>query len=100
MIEAQAAGCPVIAYQQGSAPELITAGETGLFFSEQTPAGIIQAVQQFEKEKQWVNPEHIQQHAAYFSRTRFQQELATLINTDWESYQRGKPLEPSSGYPG
>jgi glycosyltransferase involved in cell wall biosynthesis len=36
MVEAQAAGCPVIAYGQGGALEIIKVGQTGIFFSEPT----------------------------------------------------------------
>jgi glycosyltransferase involved in cell wall biosynthesis len=100
LVEAQASGCPVIAFQHGSAAELVIDGETGMFYSQQSTGGIIDAIQQFETGHTWVDPTHIQRHAAYFSRTRFQQELSALINTDWESYQQGKPLEYSDGRPG
>jgi hypothetical protein len=36
MVEAQAAGCPVIAYGQGGALEIIQEGQTGLLFHKPT----------------------------------------------------------------
>ncbi len=47
-VEAQAAGCPVIAYGQGGALETVLEGLTGLFFKEQTAESICDAVQKFE----------------------------------------------------
>jgi glycosyltransferase involved in cell wall biosynthesis len=48
-IEAQAAGCPVIAFRDGGALETVKEGVTGLFFDEQTPEALIAAMDNFEK---------------------------------------------------
>ena len=47
-VEAQAAGCPVIAHGQGGALETIVDGETGLFFNEQTAKSLCDAVEKFQ----------------------------------------------------
>ncbi len=47
-VEAQACGTPVIAYGRGGAAETVRAGETGVFFHEQTAAAIAAAVRRFE----------------------------------------------------
>jgi glycosyltransferase involved in cell wall biosynthesis len=47
-VEAQAAGCPVIAYQDGGAVETVNENVTGLFFDEQTPESLIDAMNRFE----------------------------------------------------
>ena len=49
IVEAQAAGCPVIAYGQGGALETVIDGTTGIFFDEQTPECLIDALQRHEK---------------------------------------------------
>jgi glycosyltransferase involved in cell wall biosynthesis len=49
IVEAQAAGCPVIAYSQGGALETVIDGITGIFFDEQTPECLIDALQCYEK---------------------------------------------------
>jgi len=49
IVEAQAAGCPVIAYGQGGALETVMDGVTGIFFHEQSPACLIAAIQKYEK---------------------------------------------------
>ncbi len=42
--EAQACGCPVIAYRAGGALEIVEDGLTGVFFDSQTPEAIVEAV--------------------------------------------------------
>jgi glycosyltransferase involved in cell wall biosynthesis len=48
-VEANAAGCPVIAFRQGGALDTIKDGLTGLFFDEQSPAALICALDRFEE---------------------------------------------------
>ncbi|QDT06017.1 GDP-mannose-dependent alpha-(1-6)-phosphatidylinositol monomannoside mannosyltransferase [Rubripirellula lacrimiformis] len=43
-VEAQAAGCPVIAYRGGGALETVVEGQTGLFFDDQNIDSLIDAV--------------------------------------------------------
>ena len=47
-VEAQAAGCPVIAYGAGGALETVVEGRTGIFFKEQTIESICAAIEEFE----------------------------------------------------
>lgn len=47
IVEAQAAGCPVITYQKGGALETVIEGKTGLFFKEQTRDSLCDAVERF-----------------------------------------------------
>lgn len=51
-VEALAAGTPVIAYKKGGALDIVQEGETGLFFTEQTTASLVDALQRFEAMKQ------------------------------------------------
>ncbi len=46
-IEAMATGLPVIAFNQGGATETIVPNETGIFFEEQTPESITDAIDKF-----------------------------------------------------
>jgi len=48
-VEAQACGRPVIAYAAGGALEIIRDGVTGVFFEEQEPESLVNAVARFEK---------------------------------------------------
>ena len=47
-VEAQAAGCPVIAFGKGGALETIIDGETGVFFHERTVDSLCDAIEKFQ----------------------------------------------------
>jgi glycosyltransferase involved in cell wall biosynthesis len=67
-VEANAAGCPVIAYRKGGALETITEDQTGIFFDDQTPQSVMEAVERFEKKS--FDPSAISAQAERFSRQR------------------------------
>jgi len=48
MVEAQASGAPVIAFNRGGAAEIVLEGRTGLLFSEQTATALRQTIERFE----------------------------------------------------
>lgn len=79
MVEAQAAGCPVIAYGKGGAAEIVRDGETGLLFHEQTAEGLVEAVRRFEGMK--LKSEAAQENAARFSRERFREEFLDFMES-------------------
>ncbi len=73
MVEAQAAGCPVIAHQRGGAAEIVRDGETGLLFQEQVAGSLIEAVLQSQIVK--LNSKAAQEYAARYSSKRFRKEF-------------------------
>jgi glycosyltransferase involved in cell wall biosynthesis len=79
IVEAQAAGCPVIAYGRGGALETVVDGETGLFFTEQSPAGLIEAIRDFESRYSDFSPEVIVENSKRFGRDRFLSEIRSFI---------------------
>jgi glycosyltransferase involved in cell wall biosynthesis len=76
VVEAQAAGCPVIAYRAGGALETIIEGETGLFFAEQTAESLAAAVEAFEKCRLSFCPDRIAASVQRFNSIRFLREFA------------------------
>lgn len=68
-VEALAAGCPVIAYAEGGALDVITDGKTGLFFKHQNAKSLGEAIARFPDYR--FAPKLLQQHAAQFSEERF-----------------------------
>ena len=46
-VEAQAAGCPVIAYKIGGALDSVIKDKTGIFFNDKTKESLIDAVRRF-----------------------------------------------------
>jgi glycosyltransferase involved in cell wall biosynthesis len=79
IVEAQAAGCPVIAYGRGGALETVVDGETGLFFTEQSPAGLIEAIRDFESRYSDFSPKVIVENSKRFGRDRFLSEIRSFI---------------------
>jgi glycosyltransferase involved in cell wall biosynthesis len=88
-VEAQAAGCPVIAYGRGGLMDTIIDGETGLFFNEQSVESLMAAVQQFERGETHFEVGRIRQNAMRFAPARYRRELAGLVEQEWEKFCRG-----------
>jgi len=75
--EAQSCGLPVIAFNQGGTCEIVKNKETGLFFNEQKPEAIIEAVKIFENMN--FNREKIAEIAVRFSEERFKNEFMSIV---------------------
>ena len=91
MVEAQAAGCPVIAYGIGGASEIVLDGETGLLFQEQTSHSLIEAVLQFQNMK--LNSEAASINAARFSSERFRNEFSAHMDSVTKASTRRVPSQ-------
>lgn len=96
-VEAQAAGCPVIAYGKGGTLETVVGWPapeaTGVFFDEQTPEALEAAVRLFEDHRGEFKPEACRRNAERFGRKRFQQEFQATMEELWGRFQRGERLE-------
>ncbi len=77
-VEALAAGCPVIAYAEGSSRDFIKNGENGLLFSAQTAASLAQALRDFPKHH--FSPQKISQSAQKFDVHEFQHKIQHLVD--------------------
>lgn len=80
-LEAQACGTPVIAYGRGGALESVVPGETGVFFSELTVAGLSGALDKFKDMK--FNDSRIRANAERFSRRSFREKMAAYFERKW-----------------
>lgn len=78
-VEAQAGGCPVIAYGRGGVRETVTEGVTGLFFPVQSAASLTAAVRRFEAMEGSFDPGVLRASAERFSPERFRRELVRFI---------------------
>jgi len=79
IVEAQAAGCPVIAYRAGGALETIIDGTTGLFFEEQSAASLIEAIRRFEDIAQCFHTQALIENAERFSKQRFAKSFQEFV---------------------
>lgn len=77
-LEAAASGRPVIAYAGGGALETVVDGETGVFFHEQTPESLAEAVEKMLAQK--FDSEVIRNHALKFDVEEFKKNFMELIN--------------------
>jgi glycosyltransferase involved in cell wall biosynthesis len=90
IVEAQAAGAPVIAYGKGGATETVIPGKTGVLFPEQTVESLVTAVQEFEQQAHRFDPELCRYQSDRFSTGRFQQEFARFVEQAWQEFQRSE----------
>jgi len=86
-LEAMASGRPVIAYAKGGALETVVSidqthearSATGIFFHEQTPQSLIDAVYNFQKIQDKFDPLMIRRHAQNFRRPIFKEKIKNFI---------------------
>lgn len=78
-VEAQAHGCPVLAYGRGGACETVLDGETGVFFDTQSPASLQQAITRFEAQS--FDPLRLHAHAGSFAAAHFARRLRDYLAT-------------------
>ena len=80
-VEANAAGCPVIAYRKGGALDSIKEGVTGIFFDQQTADSLIGAMEQFEAlpPATFADRSQFARHVEQFSQAAFAAKIQKLV---------------------
>lgn len=90
-VEAQASGTPVIAYGVGGVRDSVLVSgspeeRTGIFFDEQTPAAIVEAIRRFES-----GPAPLattcRRNAERFSTEAFRSSFAALVDKSWDEFR-------------
>jgi glycosyltransferase involved in cell wall biosynthesis len=79
MVEAQAAGCPVIAYKAGGALETVVEGKTGLFFEEQSTASLVDSIRRFNESADCFPADNLVDNAQKFSKERFRRSFQEFV---------------------
>jgi glycosyltransferase involved in cell wall biosynthesis len=77
-LEANAAGCPVIALAAGGALETVVEGQTGMLFSPDTPAALADTVRRFDPSA--FDADRIRAHAQQFSAERFEERIRGFVD--------------------
>jgi glycosyltransferase involved in cell wall biosynthesis len=86
-VEAQSYGRPVIAFGRGGNLETVRVGsgpgspDTGIFFPEQTPESLTEAILRFEKREEMFDPVRIQEHARQFDTSIFKGRIREFVDT-------------------
>ncbi len=88
-LEAQACGTPVVAFGKGGSLETVRAGETGVFFGEQTARSVQEAVRRFETLS--FDPKVVREHAERFSAPRFRDEFRRFTEEHYRAFLEVKP---------
>lgn len=80
-VEANAAGCPVIAYRKGGALDSVRDGVTGIFFDEQTAESLAEAMERFERlpPETFADRSKFTNHVRQFSREAFAEKIGRLV---------------------
>lgn len=97
-VEAQACGTPVIAYGKGGSLETVRGlgyddSPTGVFFHEQTPEAIAQAVQAFEEVAHTIPARRCREQAQRFCVANFRRSMTDIVRAATEPRAPGKVLQ-------
>lgn len=87
-VEAQAAGRPVIAYAASGVFDTVVPDVTGTYVREQTVDSLVDAIRRFEATD--FHSDRIVRHAATFARSRFERDLAELVDETLASKRSGE----------
>ena len=82
IVEAQASGCPIIAYGQGGALDSVIDGTTGIFFAQQSPECLMEAIQRYEKIYSNFLVKDLIQNSQKFNKSRFTHEFRKFIDPE------------------
>jgi glycosyltransferase involved in cell wall biosynthesis len=84
-VETMACGTPVIAFRKGGVEETIIEGKTGLFFDDQTPSAIAEAISKFDKSS--FDENVIRAQAEKFSTENFKRNIQDFINKEYAHWR-------------
>jgi len=91
-VEAMACGKPVIAYAGGGALDTVRVGVSGVFFNEQTPESLADAIMEFDPRQ--FDPYAIRKHAELFDVKVFKEQILRFVREKYSEYS--KPPVPES----
>jgi glycosyltransferase involved in cell wall biosynthesis len=96
IVEAQACGTPVVCLGKGGGTESVIEGRTGVFFDDQTPESLIDAIGRFEATAERLEPHFIRRHAERFSPERFRAEFSAVVERAVDESRGVRPSRSGS----
>jgi glycosyltransferase involved in cell wall biosynthesis len=96
ILEAFAAGVPVMAFASGAIPELIQHGETGLLVRERTPEALAQAILAAVGSRDMLEDVSARAHQRWresYTLPRFQSEICEVVETVLRRHHQRTPLK-------
>ncbi len=91
LVEAQAAGAPIIAFGKGGAAEIVKDGLTGILFNDQSVEGCMEGIRRFESSESEFNSEDIGKSAKKFGTDEFSSRFKSWVEKEWKQFQ-GKSI--------
>ncbi len=86
LAEAQAAGCPVIAYRGGAAPEIVAEGKTGILFPERNADSLMGAVHCFLRQEGAFEEGECISNVQRFRKAYFQATFGEMVQREWSAF--------------
>jgi glycosyltransferase involved in cell wall biosynthesis len=101
LVEAQAAGTPVVAFGRGGALETVhgldTRNPTGVLFGQQSADAVVEAIRVFEQQEHRIEPAACRASALRFSTERFHREFLEHTMAQWAAHDGRTFAAPSAG---
>jgi glycosyltransferase involved in cell wall biosynthesis len=85
MVEALAAGKPVIASAEGGAPDIVRSGDDGLLFEEPTVESLRASLDRFALMRAIFEPARLRARARRFDRAVFERRFMEVVEAAWRS---------------
>lgn len=94
-VEAQACGCPIVAFAAGGSTDIVSDGSNGVFFAEQQPDEIVAALRRFES-MHWPESQ-VRKQVERFSRDAFRTAIHKFIEerTGIQAQVQIRELQPA-----
>jgi glycosyltransferase involved in cell wall biosynthesis len=89
-IEAMASGRPLIAYRGGDIVEHMMEGKMGVYFDEQTPEAIVQAMTGFDENR--YDPDFIRSQALRFDKEQFKATIRDYVTNALKEHLRKRKI--------
>lgn len=83
-VEAMASGAPVIAYGKGGVLDTVVDGETGLLFTEQSVASLVEAILRIENGQATFDVDVLRRRSYIFSKEKFQEKIINLVSRSFD----------------
>jgi glycosyltransferase involved in cell wall biosynthesis len=100
MVEALAAGKPVIASREGGASDIVRPGDTGVLFDAPTVEAVRSAIDRLALTRLGFQPARLRERARLFDRVVFERRFADLVARAWrQRFNLGPAESPSAVLP-
>lgn len=91
--ESLACQTPVVCYGRGGATEIVEEGVTGVFFDEQTPECLNDALERFERTGHFLDSDRMRASVLRFHPREFRRRFDELMRRSYEAWDAGRKVQ-------